>query len=262
MLVDGELSSHDEQALMAFLAKNPELENELAAFNMVKLQPDTDIVFENKEKLMKSVSTKRVIAFPTWQRYCIAAGVAAIIFITLFKFRPEENKVASVAPAPVKTTAPAVVPAQKTNAPVKEEQVPVSAQQIAKVESVKPTENKVVVAKKKVEAANLEIMCGSAVAFEKVNTAEPAGLRSIDNAPSAATTLSSAPAVTLVGEVEVPQHRSLFDKLGIEEGKKEGIEALTSAVTNTLDKVHSIKKEIDDRSLSVKIENKRLILSF
>jgi anti-sigma factor RsiW len=264
MLVDGELSSHDEKELMAFVSQHPQLKSELAAFNMVKLEPATDIVFENKEKLMKSVSTKRVIALPVWQRYSIAAGVAAIIFISLFRLNKEDNTIASVvAPVSARTVAPAAPEQVKKMEKVEKavEPAPVTSEFATNEVVKRPAFNNSGVAVKHRKTIVKQQMIASAKQ-ESINEIALAGPMPIDNLPTATAALNEAPALALVGEVDQQEKGSFLKNLGIEEGKREGMEAVATAVTNTLNKVQSIKDNIDSRSLSVKIENKRLILSF
>ena len=47
--------------------------------------------FEEKNSLLKPVPAKRIIAFPQWTKYSIAAGVALIVFVSLFKYLDSRN---------------------------------------------------------------------------------------------------------------------------------------------------------------------------
>src|SRR5437762_2829903 len=86
MHADGELQVAEERALMAFVEAHPELKSELAAFDTIRFTPDTTQVYADKAALLQPIPAKRVIAFPVWQRYSVAAGIAAIIFISVLKF--------------------------------------------------------------------------------------------------------------------------------------------------------------------------------
>src|ERR1700749_308533 len=85
MHVDGELQPAQEKALHNFLDQNPDLKNDLRAYQLTKSTPDNAIVFTAKRSLLKAPE-KRVIAFPVWVKYGIAAGIAVILFTTVFRF--------------------------------------------------------------------------------------------------------------------------------------------------------------------------------
>ena len=83
---DGELSQAEEVALTQFIRQHPELKSELTMYNSARLAPDETLVYPGKDRLLKHMPGKRTIIFPHWQRYSIAAGVAALVFISLFNW--------------------------------------------------------------------------------------------------------------------------------------------------------------------------------
>src|ERR1035437_4860442 len=97
MHADGELRSDEEQELLAFVNKHPQLKKEMAVYELTRLTPDTTQVFAHKNSLLKPVTTKKTIAFPQWRKYSIAAGIAALIFISLFKYMTNNKVVVEVA---------------------------------------------------------------------------------------------------------------------------------------------------------------------
>jgi hypothetical protein len=60
LYMDNELSTTDKQMVELFAAQNPDLKNELDLLMQSKLVPDTNIVFEGKELLMKDEASLQV----------------------------------------------------------------------------------------------------------------------------------------------------------------------------------------------------------
>lgn len=84
LYADGELSKEDEQALLAFVQQHPELQAELNAYAATKLQPDTTLVYEDKEALMKTTPGGRTMLLGGWKTYAAAASVIlAVVFLAL-----------------------------------------------------------------------------------------------------------------------------------------------------------------------------------
>ena len=84
---DGELTESEQKALHAFIERHPELKNELALFEAVKLTPDTSLVYEGKEELMKTVAAvkTRTIGLGSWKTYAAIAACATIALLLLLK---------------------------------------------------------------------------------------------------------------------------------------------------------------------------------
>jgi hypothetical protein len=57
-LLDGKLNSEMQQELMLFFALNPDLEQESAMLELVKINPNDELIFENKSLLKKTDSSK------------------------------------------------------------------------------------------------------------------------------------------------------------------------------------------------------------
>ena len=85
MHADGELQPTEEQELMSFVDAHPELKSELALYNRTRLPADDTIVYAHKDSLLRDETPTRIIAFPLWKRYAIAAGIAALLFVSFFK---------------------------------------------------------------------------------------------------------------------------------------------------------------------------------
>ncbi|MCB0695785.1 MAG: hypothetical protein KDC07_00390 [Chitinophagaceae bacterium] len=104
LYADGELNHEDEQALLAFVAQHPELQAELKAYAATRLQPDTTIVFEGKEDLMKDEPRKGAIWLNGWKTYAAAASV--ILFIALFAINHSGEKQTTEQPVTIQELTP------------------------------------------------------------------------------------------------------------------------------------------------------------
>lgn len=130
LYADRELSKEDEQALLAFVQQHPELQAELDAYTATILQPDTTLVFDGKEALMKNEPAKGAIWLGNWKTYAAAASV--LLFVVLFAINRSGKK--EIEPTIVKKetiTAPIIDP---TPIPEIKEEV----QPIKEVHSTKP----------------------------------------------------------------------------------------------------------------------------
>jgi hypothetical protein len=263
--VDGELQPAEVQQLMAFLDQNPQLKEELPLFEAAILVPDTTQVFAAKATLLKE-EPMRIIAFPMWQRYSIAAGVAAILFISFFTLwnkggGEQITEVAKVqtpkpaAVAPVASVAP-VQPGAETSTPIQEEQ---SAQHEVKALAASEKKMKNITKERRVEqvvAVNtpkeyMEKIEGSPVTAFATETRQLPIV-------AIATPPVSLPAMDKAGE-----SKSFLDKLPMEDIKKEGVNDMINAVAVTYKKMNNIKHTItDEKSITVRVEKKQLILSF
>lgn len=86
---DGELNEAEQEALYAFLDEHPELKKELDIYKSVHLVPDNDIVFENKEQLMKREGGGMIINFRTRWAYAAAAAVFIFLFIGIYNYNQQ-----------------------------------------------------------------------------------------------------------------------------------------------------------------------------
>lgn len=86
--LEGNLSNVERKQLVEFLEFHPELKAELELFEQTKLQPDTTIVFVNKEALKKKESG-RVITMRSWVKYSIAVAAVLMVFIGVRYFNSD-----------------------------------------------------------------------------------------------------------------------------------------------------------------------------
>ena len=83
--MEGQLDASERKEVEAFVAQHPELEEDFKLFCTSKLEPDTNIVFTQKEKLMKP----KTVVMPLFAKIAaIAASVALLIGLGLHFFKP------------------------------------------------------------------------------------------------------------------------------------------------------------------------------
>lgn len=286
MHADGELSPSEEQELMNFLYEHPELQSELTAFSMTKMIPDTDIVFEKKDALMQPVEGKKVIAFPVWRKYAVAAGVAAIFFVSYWKLHtgsteevttvaavtnppaaitpvtptenPTENNIPAQNTKNNNNTTPATTNTTETRAPQQKTMLAANTtkhdrvKHVDRVNGVKNTTHETAV------AAN------NTVATEQINPVVPAEMIAWKNQEnfSEVFVTNVPPASIYMHEGDEKGTNSIIDKLPIDELKKKGMEHVASAVATGYNKVHALREEISGSAISLKIEKRKLVISF
>ncbi|MBE2289376.1 MAG: hypothetical protein IAE95_07460 [Chitinophagaceae bacterium] len=286
MHADGELSPSEEQELMNFLYEHPELQSELTAFSMTKMIPDTDIVFEKKDALMQPEEGKKVITFPVWRKYAVAAGVAAIFFVSYLKIHTgsteEVTTVAAVTNPPAATTPASPVtnttvnPTPEQNANNTDNTVPATtnttetqapqqktmlAANTTKPDRVKHIDQVTGVKNMTHETA---VAANTTIATEQINPVVPAEMIAWKNQENISEVFVTnvPPASIYMHEGDERGTNSIIDKLPIDELKKKGMENVASAVATGYNKVHALREEISGSAISLKIEKRKLVISF
>ncbi len=282
MHADGELQPHEEDALQVFLNEHPHFREELHAYGQARLVPDTEVVYANKEALLKTLPAKRIALAPFWRNLSMAAGFAAIIVIAAVALHDGGNNTK----VPVATTAVSntTQPVASTDTVVAQSDVatnsnaadsgaaatistPVISQQpkherhATAALVVPPTSNKQPQAIAKQEAitkqeaapamnARVYLSPVAASEFKKLPV-DAAHFNNVGNAPDDGF-IASAPA----------RRQTWIDRLPIEDEKKEHLNAIASAVTTGIDKASAFESSISDKKLTIKVEKRKLILSF
>ncbi|HSY77863.1 MAG TPA: hypothetical protein VK890_13440, partial [Bacteroidia bacterium] len=77
--VEGSLNNTLTAELLTFVKQNPRYEQELAAYKLTKLAPDTSVIFEDKESLKKR--TRRPAAYYYWSAAATVALLIGIYFL-------------------------------------------------------------------------------------------------------------------------------------------------------------------------------------
>ncbi len=256
---DGELTRAEEQALMSFVYEHPELANELAAYSMSKMIPDTTQVYADKKSLLKKEPV-RVIAFPNWQRYAVAAGVVILLSVAGLRFFGGEDEAAVAAVDRGSfTTQPTHMASGSVQDDKKDVAAIVSPQSIAPAPTPKRTRVKQTTTKQNTKYTKPE---PTAVAVEAIDhlPAEYVGMINNDRKIFSPGAVTNIPPVAI--QIEEPQKKSFLDKLPIDDTKKEGMENVAAAVASGYDKVKAIRQSINETSITVRVEKRKLILSF
>ncbi|HXS38492.1 MAG TPA: hypothetical protein VN721_17445 [Flavipsychrobacter sp.] len=255
LYVDGELNAEERQELEAFVKLHPELQDEVELYSLTRLTPDTAHIFPDKELLLKKEPVKRAINPKYLWSYGIAAGVAAILFITFWnKQKPQENVV--ITTAKHETFVPAIKQPEQTQKQVtiavkngkkhlfkthvKQPAIPlpIAKTTVNKNDSVatvstyqSPMVPVAIVPVKEITVTDTQ-------RIERINTAQP----------------------ELVSNNKVATKKSLLETLPIDEDKKKEIENLQHVVTNTLQEISVAHEDIRDKGVAFKIGNKELFV--
>src|SRR4051812_24320722 len=99
--IDNELTDAERIAFFKFASANPAVKDELAIYQQTKLQPEKEIVFENKQILYRKEETVKVISIQWW-KIAVAAAVILAAGITTVKVI-SNNKPTLTAPAVANT---------------------------------------------------------------------------------------------------------------------------------------------------------------
>ena len=289
MHADGELSAADEQALMAFVAAHPELKSELSAYDLTVLKPDTNVVFEYKSSLLRTAPAKPAIAFTQWRKYSIAAGIAAILVSSVVTYRYQNNTPGSSFSATKKTapilidTATAVQPKEALAAtqqltpttPITTTPVPQATVQHANAQHT-PAQPKTgvglaVAHNMKAHKNIIAARNNSKTLNEMTSTRER-----IESPTLPVAALKTAPVHVheeeLPGDIAVPevttvaatteQKKSLWDMLPINKENKQELKAVAAAVADKYEQINTIKQTLQEKTLTIRVEKRKLIISF
>ncbi len=300
MHADGELQPHEEEALRVFLNDHPHLQNELLVYQQVRMVPDETIIYTQKESLIQPEPKRGIIFTPNWRTLSIAAGIAAVILITVAVLRNgndadkpvvvNNNTTINTANSNT-TTKPATTNPQpaNTDTPLLQENVAIAPASNAtnndnnNNNSNTPVPNSQVNNTPRGQQNNTDASRDNDVAKNN-DTKKPAGhdatqvtANPVFMTAVAATDfkklpVATAPANTPNSNVPVDGYsladaapeavKSWIDKLPLNDEKKEQLNTIANAVAYGIDKVTDIKSNVSDKKLTVKVEKRRLILSF
>lgn len=280
MHADGELKPAEEQELMNFVYEHPELQNELAAFSMTKMIPDTTLSYTQKNTLTKPEPATKIIPFGNWKRSAVAAGVAALVCFSLYKFTVQPNYTTDVAGinTPINATIVNNTSNNTNNNSAAKDAKPATTLSTTnypatiagnnkmatlptkKTENIaKPTQTAMLVKEDKNIAT---AMATNALIKDAIDKIEPMyATLSTDEKNNFSAAVTNVPDVTIyIDNGQTTQ--SFLDKLPIDELKKEGMENVASALASGYDKVNAIRHSISASSISLKLQNKKLTVSF
>ncbi|TMI65001.1 MAG: hypothetical protein E6H07_03520 [Bacteroidetes bacterium] len=93
--IDNEMPAAEKSGFEKLVNATPFLQNELELYRKTKLQPETNIVFENKSVLYRS--TERKVVRMTWVRWAAAAVILLAVSITAVTVLNKPGKTDSIA---------------------------------------------------------------------------------------------------------------------------------------------------------------------
>jgi len=269
MYADGELGREEERALMAFVEQHPELKKELSLYEMTRLTPDTEVTFADKKSLIKPEPAKRIIALTPWKRYSIAAGVAALLFVGILKYLPGSTQQFAVANKDTTTHTTAVATDNTpANAASKTPEKPAdttnsnTAIQVAAHIPGKPAVRQVKNKERIQREAPVQVaaIAHSEAPISRLATAQAAPT-AVSNEVAATKEMREIPAMP-VALNEERKKTTLWDRLPMDDLKKEKLEEVAGAVSQAYTEVNTAKQEIDATTISVKVKKRKLIISF
>lgn len=260
MHADGELQPREVEALLAFLNEHPHLAGELALYEQVKLQPDYGTTYAQKDTLLREEPARKIALFTNWRTYSAAAGIALLLVIGGVTLR-EQNK----------TAMPAAIPAadHDTAAPV--DSVPgaepsvTSVDPAVRVAFVKAFSQTPVVRDVNRKDSRRTATANAATTMPHL-ALEPVTVAAVSRLQTAAPNTGEPPLVNLdafeLPEISAPVKKSWLEALPVNDLKKQGLANVGSVIATGYEEVAHLKQNISDKSLTIKIQQRKLILSF
>jgi len=279
MHADGELQPEEVQALMNFINEHPELKSELALYTAARFIPDETLVYENKQQLLRPQPAKRTLAFPLWQRYSVAAGIAALICISVFKWGTQRgnNNVALSNNNSEHATSPVQAIAPKTNtnntvAASHSNTMATSTNQGGNTISPKQnkpgnngTNNTATAIKHIYKEDNKSFVSYDTNKLAKIEMDElPAvAVQKIPVKPSQKETpsLVEVPGFEIVAE-DQGHKRSFLDRLHLDEANRNQLKTIGKVFSGTVEKINDTKDNLSDKGITVQINRESVLLTF
>jgi hypothetical protein len=265
LYADGELGIEETDALLAFVGMHPELKTEMALYAQAKLTFDPTEVYTHKEQLIQPVLQNRVIAVAQWKRYGIAAGIAIIILTSLIKYLPASSIHPGIAEKD--TINNTIAKGIKTNALTETiTRIPDNAAPI----TLNTTATKLA-ARPKIKGIPMAISTNCSVkARSNITNLKEEALQILPYATLPVTTmnaeaalsneLTEIPAYTIAS---VEEKKSTFwSKLPIDDIKKKQLENIAGALGHAYTNVQDVKQEIEATTINIRVEKKKIVISF
>ncbi len=266
MHADGELQPAEEQELEAFINAHPELKREMAAYNLTRLSIDETLVYHDKDALLKTEPLKRVISFPAWRKYSIAAGIAALVFISFYKYMDANKSTIETAKVEPVKTAPATDTTVKSVSALQQNIAEVAAPLHNPAPGVHRTqETRIVHNSKTVNKTKPDITAAEHPTVAKnteISTLSLAGTKALPCSQSETTLPVVAVPAYEVQEKSIARKRSLIDRLPLDEANKDQVKAISRITADAYKGISKAKLEMDGSEITLSIKNKRLTVSF
>jgi hypothetical protein len=266
MHADGELPPAGEQELMAFLDAHPQLKQELSFYVRTRLTPDETIIYTDKNSLLRQ-GPKRAVIFPAWVKYGVAAGIAAIMFVSSYKYWYAGNNTNTVVKNDTAKHTPApTINVPVANTPVQNTQVPkqtITAITHAPVQHKQPgLINNKVVNKKQEAIVTVDNNVPAIQQPDRIKTLSVAGTKPLPcNNADVSLAQVDAPGISLPAH-ETEAKKTFWEWLPMEEEKKARIENMANVLAGAFSESDNKKEEPTDKKIDIKIEKRKLKLTF
>lgn len=246
---DGELDAAGQRALAEFFKAHPELEAERAMWHSVKLNPDQDLVFPDKNQLLKSApkAERRIIPF-IW-----TAAAAVILFMILIpllwknKEGKEQHLTQTQKPAPAAPVQPAPVkPAPE--APARQtEPVQVVQKSETPVQQVAQPKSEVLAAHCGQDVARLEMIADRQVPVPGQIVESPLPKRIDMNAAYVNVPVESA-------------HR--ISRINVAPANQEAIRLLKDAMDERINQAKNVAKNLRETAFEIRVKKGAININF
>jgi len=259
---DGELTHEEQQSLYRFIAANPALSNELELYRKARLTYDKHEVYIGKKALLKGFSGGLLMNLRSWQKYGLAACVAVLLCTGLYKYSREVKHAEQQLATPSRPESPRM-PIAGANGQAE----PVTHGR-AVAASCTPS-------KRKARTDHGLVAKTHTIAAPK----QPSGFSRTDGRDMPSVSLAS-PIVIGGGRARVhsvelmgipfsisavdsdPARQRLWDKLPIDELKKEKLENLAAEVTQAIQSIGKARRETEEKNVTVRLEKRKLLIFF
>ncbi len=266
MEADGELNETERKALYDFLEQHPELKKELDAYMSVKLVPDTNLIYTDKNQLLKKEQAGgRIIGFNRMFAYGAAAMLVIALAIFALNNRPEPVQIAKTEPVIRKTvTTPQPTVVEETPAEEKILHSPVSpvtnekaAQQAARPVLVRAKTKKPETPVAQPAHQTIAQVENNTKVTEKCSTPKSENLQRI---PSVAATETLAMAEPDQNQEPDAPKKNLLASLPVREEKLLGLNDFSDKVTEKVEEIKAVRAKFKDADISFKIGKKELFV--
>ena len=217
---------------------------------------------------------KRIIAFPVWLKYSIAAGIAAIIVTSLFMYTSSDNNTIAISRVDTVKKEITSQPAAPVVAGVQDNKIQASHQDtVTKGQHATIAVALVTVPKIRKHQSVNSSYPAPGIAINKPGNDIVAG--PVVNALPLATTkqiIADKKITPVAEEKEVPAFaaqstdeapkKTFWDKVPLNDIKKQQLENLAGAIAGAYEQVNDAKQTIEDKQLTVRVEKRKLMISF
>jgi hypothetical protein len=250
--VDGELNEAEVKALFQFLEAHPELKKELTAFEATKLQPDTSLVFENKNLLLQKEGGT-IIPFLNWKTMSAAAAIALLLGMS-WKFWNDDTN--------THTPTPPIVAIKETpSTPTKDSTQPTTPPKERLVIKEQKTNQPFMTHHLSTQPPILAIP-QETIALLPSKTVNDKTLLPVENSKQEMTSMVANIAVATDNIYVEADKKTLLDLLPNSEEKKAGLNDIAEALNNKLEQAKTFSQNLKETTFAFHLGGRDFILNY